>query len=149
MTYSLPCNIAQSLNLIGDRWSLLILYRLMEGAGTYMDLATQLQGIPTNLLAQRLKTLEEDGLIVSHRYNERPPRYRYSLTDRGQRLDAVFYSIALWGEKNVKGCEKRLVHHACGHGVLQQYYCPHCAEAITAQEVEVTQADTPSSSEES
>lgn len=130
--YQLPCNIAQTLNLIGDKWSLLILHRLLMGCGTYKELQESLEGIPTNLLSERLKTLEGDGLLQSRLYQEHPPRYQYELTPPGEDLSDVFNSLILWGEKHLHTCYKQLVHQPCGHRVIHQYYCAHCGKAVSA-----------------
>lgn len=136
--YSLPCNIAQTLNLIGDRWSLLILHRLLMGRGTYSELRESLEGIPSNLLSKRLKSLEGYGLVASELYQAHPPRYRYSLTQSGRELEHVFNAIILWGEKNLTSCYKRLVHSECGHGVRIQYFCSHCKKPVPAEELELS-----------
>ena len=94
-TYSIPCNIAQTLNLIGDRWTLLILHRLLIGKGTYKELQDSLEGIPSNLLSGRLKSLEADGLVGSELYQQHPPRYRYSLTTSGGDLKDIFNAFML------------------------------------------------------
>ena len=95
--YDLPCNIAQTLNIIGDKWTLLILRQIMMGQDTYSKMQQKLEGIPSNLLSNRLKCLEDDGLITSNLYQAHPPRYRYVLTDSGKDLSDVFNSIILWG----------------------------------------------------
>ncbi len=133
--YQIPCNIAQTLNLIGDKWSLLILHRLLMGCGTYKELQESLEGIPTNLLSERLKTLEADGLLKSTLYQEHPPRYQYELTPSGQDLRDIFNSIILWGEKYLHTCYKRLVHQDCGGHIVHQYYCTHCGKAVSEQEL--------------
>ena len=140
-TYALPCNIAQTLNLIGDRWSLLILHRLLMGCGTYKELEESLEGIPSNLLSERLKTLEADGLVHSELYQEHPPRYRYTLTESGQDFGDVFNCLALWGEKHLTTCYKRLVHETCGCRVEHRYYCPHCGRTITSAELEMREVE--------
>lgn len=142
-TYSLPCNIAQTLNLIGDRWSLLILHRLLSGCGTYKELQESLEGIPSNLLSERLKTLENDGLLTGELYQEHPPRYRYTLTESGEDLSDIFNSLILWGERHLCTCSQRLVHGACGHGVEQLYYCPHCGKIIEAEDLALKEPDRP------
>ena len=93
--YDLPCNIAQTLNIIGDKWTLLILRQIMIGHDTYSEILQNLEGIPTNLLSDRLKSLAEDELISSELYQEHPPRYRYILTKGGMDLNDVFNSIIL------------------------------------------------------
>lgn len=136
ITYSIPCNIAQTLNLIGDRWSLLILHRLLIGKGTYSELQQSLEGIPSNLLSKRLKSLEEYGLVSSELYQAHPPRYQYSLTQSGIELEDIFNSIILWGQKNLTTCYRRLVHSECGHGIELKYYCNHCGRMVATDELE-------------
>jgi len=135
--YNIPCNIAQSLNIIGDKWTLLILHQILIGSETYKDLQDELVGIPTNLLSQRLKTLEEDELIEKELYETHPPRYRYTLTEKGYDLDDVFNSIILWGEKHLNTCSKKLVHKECSHSIKHLYYCPHCDKTLSLDEITV------------
>lgn len=135
--YNLPCNIAQTLNIIGDKWTLLILRQLMKGHTTYKDIQENLDGIPSNLLSDRLKCLEADELITVNLYQAHPPRYHYILTESGWDLSDVFNSIILWGEKNLKKCYRHLTHADCGHRIELQYYCPHCNKSIEKNEIAV------------
>lgn len=139
--YNLPCNIAQTLNIIGDKWTLLILRQLMLGYDTYTEIQDRLEGIPSNLLSERLKCLEEDELITTQLYQAHPPRYRYLLTESGRDLSDVFNSIILWGERNLKKCHKKLTHSECGHKIELTYYCPHCDKTIKREEITVTDPD--------
>lgn len=133
--YDLPCNIAQALNIIGDKWTLLILRQIMMGHDTYSDILQNLEGIPTNLLSDRLKTLAEDELIMLKLYQEHPPRYRYIMTESGMDLTDVFNSIILWGERNLKKCHKKLTHSECGHKIEMAYYCPTCGKNISRNDI--------------
>ena len=101
-TYELPCNIAQSLNVIGDRWTLLIIHDILVGRRNFNELKKSLTGISSNLLSERLKYLEENGLIKSELYSEHPPRYHYTLTESGESLEHVFNALVLWGRNNLK-----------------------------------------------
>ena len=139
--YNLPCNIAQTLNIIGDKWTLLILRQLMMGYDTYSEIQDRLEGIPSNLLSERLKSLEEDELISSKLYQSHPPRYRYLLTKSGEDLTDVFNSIILWGERNLKKCHKQLTHKDCGHKIKLTYYCPTCDKTISRDDITVTEPD--------
>ena len=136
--YDLPCNIAQTLNIIGDKWTLLILRQIMMGYGTYTELFNRLEGIPSNLLSDRLKSLEEDRLIKKELYQTHPPRCKYLLTKSGHDLTDVFNSIILWGERNLKKCHKKLTHSSCGHKIEQIYYCPQCDKTISRDDITVT-----------
>jgi len=134
--YELPCNIAQTLNIIGDRWTLLILHEIMVGRTTFNEIKKALSGISSKMLSDRLKYLEQEELIVSTLYSDHPPRYRYSLTESGQNLDGVFNAMVMWGRDHLKKCYKKLVHRSCGHEVRLAYYCPHCA--VNVQDVSAT-----------
>lgn len=136
-TYQLPCNIAQALNIIGDKWTLLILHQLMQGHDTYKELQENLEGIPSNLLSDRLKNLEQDHLITTNLYQAHPPRFRYFLTDSGNDLNDVFNSIILWGEKNLQKCHKQLRHKECSNQVQIKYYCSHCDLDLASYDLEV------------
>lgn len=128
--YDLPCNMAQTLNIIGDKWTLLILHEMLMQPRTYKELLETLEGIPSNLLSGRLKSLEADGLILSKLYQSHPPRYHYQLTESGKDLGDVFNSLILWGQKNLQKCYRKLVHTSCKHPIELQYYCPQCNTAV-------------------
>ena len=108
--YELPCNIAQSLNIIGDKWTLLILHTIGNGAHTYKELQECLEGIPTNLLSKRLKDLCEEGMLSCVLYSQHPPRYQYALTQKSKDLDDVYNAILLWGDKHLEKSYKCLTH---------------------------------------
>ncbi|NLJ87246.1 MAG: helix-turn-helix transcriptional regulator [Epulopiscium sp.] len=133
--YNLPCNIAQTLNIIGDKWTLLILCQIFKGNNTFNSLLENLEGISTNLLSKRLKSLEKDDLIKAVLYQAHPPRYRYELTESGMDLEDIIYSIILWGEKHLKKCYKEMVHSSCNHKIELHYYCPHCKKTIDKKEL--------------
>ena len=135
--YNLPCNIAQTLNIIGDKWSLLILHRIFIGYGTYKDIQNGLEGIPSNLLSDRLKTMETDGLIQRELYQDHPPRYKYMLTEKGFDLVDVFNSLMLWGEKYLDKCYKKLVHKDCSTKIEHRYYCPECNKNVDINDLDV------------
>lgn len=135
--YDLPCNIAQTLNLIGDKWTLLILHAIQCDKHTYKELHDALPKIPTNLLSNRLKELENDGLITCSLYQDHPPRYQYDLSESGKDLKDLYQVIAIWGEKHLKDCPKKVTHTKCQHHVKVMYYCEHCNTYIDADEIEI------------
>ena len=110
----------------------------MLGYDTYSSIQERLEGIPSNLLSNRLKALEQDGLITAKLYQSHPPRYRYLLTESGRDLSDVFNSIILWGEKNLQKCHKKLTHSDCGHKIELTYYCPKCNKTINREDIVVT-----------
>lgn len=91
------CSIAGALEAIGDRWAILILRDLALGLRRYDDLRTSLE-IPTTTLATRLKHLETHGLIERVRYQARPPRDQYRLTEKGRGLWKVTAALREWGD---------------------------------------------------
>ncbi len=97
------CPVAGALDIVGDRWTLLVIRDLLRGKHKYGDLAASSERIPTNILADRLRRLEQAGLVVRTRYNERPPRYEYHLTPRGEDLRPAIRSLATWGARYVAG----------------------------------------------
>src|SRR5258708_22271115 len=96
-SYGLDCPIARSLDVIGDRWTLLIIRDLLRGTHKYQDLLSSLEGISTNLLADRLARLVDEGIVARTLYSEKPPRAEYHLTEQGQQLGAVVDSLFAWG----------------------------------------------------
>ncbi len=93
------CPVARTLNVIGDRWTILVLRDIGYGITKYNDLLESLPGISPNLLSQRLKRLEEAGVLRRSFYSDHPPRAEYILTEKGLGLAPVLASIAEWGYK--------------------------------------------------
>jgi len=98
-----PCPIASTLDLVGDKWSLLVIRDLLHGKRTYGELLGSPEGIPTNILADRLRRLEEAGIIVSSVYQERPVRYTYGLSEKGKDLGNVLIALVRWGKTHIPG----------------------------------------------
>jgi DNA-binding HxlR family transcriptional regulator len=99
------CPIANTLDLVGDKWSLLVIRDMLHGKRTYGELADSPEKIPTNILADRLKRLEDAGIIVSSVYQERPTRYAYVLSKKGIALGDVLLVIVRWGKKYIPGTQ--------------------------------------------
>jgi DNA-binding HxlR family transcriptional regulator len=97
------CAIANSLDIVGDKWSLLVVRDLLHGKRTYGELASSPERIPTNILADRLKRLEGAGIIVSTPYQQRPVRYAYTLTPKGSALGDVLLAFVRWGKQHIPG----------------------------------------------
>lgn len=135
--YEIPCNIAQTLNIIGDRWTLLIVHEIFLGKKSYKELEEKLTGIATNLLSSRLKELEENGIIKAQVYQERPLRYCYSITDKGKDLREVFNAIILWGHEHLEVCFKKIVDKNTGDEVELRYYNPKTKKVLDYKDVEI------------
>jgi DNA-binding HxlR family transcriptional regulator len=98
-----PCPIACSLDLLGDKWTLLVVRDLFQGKTRYVEFLGSLEGIPTNVLAERLARLEQAGMIARSPYQDNPPRFAYSLTAKGRSLEPVLVSLVKWGLRHIAG----------------------------------------------
>ena len=136
-TYNQPaCPVACSLDLIGDRWTLLIVRDLLRGRRRFASLQASLPGLPTNVLSERLKALEADGLIERRFYSDHPPRAEYFLTAKGIELGDVVRALYVWGSRHALAePPPPLVHRACGHPVALHWACPHCGEGDVGRQV--------------
>jgi DNA-binding HxlR family transcriptional regulator len=110
-----PCAVACTLDLVGDKWSLLVVRDLLRGNVTYGELQKSPEGIPTNILADRLKRLEEAGLITKSAYQQHPVRYTYELTENGRGLRDILLAFARWGTEHIPGT--RILDGAPRHSV--------------------------------
>jgi len=98
------CSIARTLELVGDKWTLLIVRDLLwHGRHTFQALQESAERIPTNILAERLRRLMAWGLVARAPYRERPVRYEYRLTERGLALEPVLEQMMLWGHASLGG----------------------------------------------
>ena len=96
------CPVARTLDMIGERWTILILRDLLlHGARRYQDFQESLSGLAPNTLSGRLKSLEGHGLIERSLYSEHPPRLEYHLTEKGRSLGPIVRALRDWGRKNV------------------------------------------------
>ncbi|HWI19176.1 MAG TPA: helix-turn-helix domain-containing protein [Vicinamibacterales bacterium] len=91
------CPVACTLDVLGDRWSLLVVRDVMRGKRRYAEFLESPEGIPTNILADRLKRLARKGVIKSHRYSQHPPRVEYELTPKGEDLRPIMRAMVEWG----------------------------------------------------
>jgi DNA-binding HxlR family transcriptional regulator len=106
--YEQACPIARTLDLIGDRWTLLILRDMFMGASRYGEFLANSPGLPTKVLSGRLKFLIDNGFVERKLYNEFPPRSEYELTERGRSLFPILKAIGEWGSENVYEGEEEL-----------------------------------------
>lgn len=96
------CPVARTLDLIGERWTLLLLRDLLlHGPRRFQDFQTSLPGVAPNTLSARLKAMEDNKLVRRVLYNERPPRLEYVLTDKGKSLGPVVKAMRDWGNKHL------------------------------------------------
>jgi DNA-binding HxlR family transcriptional regulator len=98
--YDLTCPIAHTLNVIGDRWAMLIVRDLFrQGPRRFQDFEESLKGLTPGVLSARLRELESSGVIETRLYAERPPRLEYLLTEKGQGLGPLLLAMKTWGER--------------------------------------------------
>jgi DNA-binding HxlR family transcriptional regulator len=98
--YGMMCPVARTLDVVGERWTLLILRDLFViGPRRFQDLLESLDGIAPTTLSARLKSLEEDGIIERRFYSDHPPRADYGLTEKGRRLGPVLKALRDWGKR--------------------------------------------------
>jgi DNA-binding HxlR family transcriptional regulator len=121
--------LAEALARVGDRWTLLVVEALLTGPRRFNDLLDQIPGIAANILSDRLKRLERDGLLVTRRYSERPPRVAYDLTAEGKELAGALRLLAYWGSRHADPAQA-LRHPACGTPVEARWYCPTCDHLV-------------------
>lgn len=109
-TYGQVCPVARTLDMIGDRWSMLLLRDLHFGYSRFNELLEHSPGLSTKTLTERLRALEQHGLVERRVYSEKPLRYSYHLTELGTTLESVIGAIYQWGmEHAVRPDERSLV----------------------------------------
>jgi DNA-binding HxlR family transcriptional regulator len=119
---------------VGDRWTLLLVSALLDGPRRFNDLVDDVGGIAPNVLSQRLRQLEQNGIVVATPYSTRPPRFVYQLTGSGLELAGVLRLLAQWGAgqgpSGGAGGGEPLRHPACGTPMEARWYCPTCAVVV-------------------
>jgi DNA-binding HxlR family transcriptional regulator len=114
---------------VGDRWTLLIVEALLVGPRRFNELTADLPGIAANVLSQRIKHLEHEGLVLARPYSQRPPRFEYELTGVGKDLAGALRLLAQWGSRG-PGASELQRHAACGSPLEARWYCPTCARVV-------------------
>jgi len=131
------CSLARTLEIVGDWWSPLILRDIYLGLGTFDELVTDL-GASRNIVADRLATLVEGGVVERVKYLERPTRYRYELTESGRDLVPALIALTAWGDRWVSpaaGAPVRYRHDTCGQVFSPLVTCDGCGEPIASETV--------------
>ena len=139
--YGQRCPVAKTLELVGDRWTLLLVRDLLGGTRRFQDLEASLPGIAPNILSDRLKLMEEHSLVTRSFYSDHPPRAEYSLTDKGKELGTVVGALAAWGSRHVDK-SARLVHADSGKEVRLGYFRADTGERVPGSAVRVRRGST-------
>jgi DNA-binding HxlR family transcriptional regulator len=128
-----PLDLA--LRRVGDRWSLLLVEALLGGPRRFGDLLDGLEGLAPNILSNRLKALEAEGVLAARPYSTRPRRVTYGLTASGAELAGALRLLAQWGAQGAAAGAPAPLHHAtCGTPVEARWWCPTCARVVDDHE---------------
>ena len=130
------CSIAKSLEVIGERWSLLIIRDVLNGNRRFGQLQQSL-GVARNVLSARLQRLLDEGILERRAYQESPPRHEYFLTEKGLDLWPALIALQGWGDKYSSGEEgppMLIVHKRCGGRVSDRGICEECGETLGARD---------------
>ena len=121
-----------ALDRVGDRWVLLVVEALADGPLRFADLEARVGAAP-NILTDRLRRLEADGVVTATQYSDRPVRFEYALSASGRELADALLALAAWGGAG-EGHRGTRFHDACGTAVELRAWCPTCDRAVTDQD---------------
>jgi DNA-binding HxlR family transcriptional regulator len=133
----IACSLARAVDVVGEWWTPLILRDLFVGITRFEDLRRDL-GLASNVLADRLATLTEEGIVERRPYQEAPTRWEYVLTEKGRDLFPVIVALLRWGDRwkaSAAGPPAVLVHDACGRSTSAKLVCSHCGGELTSDAV--------------
>lgn len=117
--------LQEAVERVGDRWSLLIIHALLDAPARFNDLQERVTGVSPNVLSQRLRRLEAEGVVIAAPYSQRPLRFTYELTAAGRELAGALRLLAQWGTRHLP-TDDALRHVACGTPVEARWWCPTC-----------------------
>jgi DNA-binding HxlR family transcriptional regulator len=129
-------SVAKALEVVGERWSLLIVRTVMHGNRRFGEMQESL-GIARNVLSARLQRLVDEEILERRAYSESPPRYEYFLTQKGLDLWPALIALLHWGDRyppDPDGPKRLIVHKGCGGKVGERGICERCAKVLTARD---------------
>ena len=131
------CSVARSLEIVGERWTLLVLRDAFLGVTRFERFQERL-GLAPNILTKRLRTLTEGGILERRPYQERPERFEYVLTEAGKDLLPVVLALMSWGDAHVAPAGPPVVvrHADCGGDVGLGAVCGRCGDTVGADDLE-------------
>ena len=125
------CSIANALAIVGERWSLLVIREVLLGQRRFEQIARN-TGASRDILAARLRTLSDAGVLEKRLYQDHPTRYEYVATDAGEALRPILLSLMEWGDRYVTaGPPPTVWEHSCGSDLHVRTVCGHCGGDIT------------------
>ncbi len=130
------CSIARALEIIGDRWTILILRDAFRGIRRFDEFRRDLD-IARPVLADRLRKLVDHGILQKVRYQDHPPRDEYRLTPMGRELSPALVALMRWGDTylNDGAPPTVLIHDACGAALEQGFWCPQCRRTFSPRQI--------------
>jgi DNA-binding HxlR family transcriptional regulator len=138
------CSVAAALSVVGDPWTLLILRDAFFGVQRFDDWQARL-GVARNVLAARLKTLVDHGVLETRLYSAHPPRKDYLLTRKGRDLRPVILALKAWGDRHVygeSGAPLEIIH-ACGAELTPTMVCAACGESVHGRDLTMRRRGAP------
>jgi len=131
------CSIARALEIVGERWTPLILRDTTFSARHFEDLQHRL-GIARNVLTERLQRLCDEGMLERRLYQERPDRYEYAATEKARELWPALCALINWGDKYYapNGPPRLVLHRGCGGNVIAKLGCDSCRTDLTLKDIE-------------
>lgn len=131
-----PCSLAAAMEVLGERWSLLALREIGYGVHRFARIAGY-TGASRDILADRLRKLEDAGVIERRQYSEHPPRHEYHLTEAGRELFPVMLALSQWGDKWAVDAPALIRRHTCGKPIQVDLRCHHCGEPVARDTVHI------------
>jgi DNA-binding HxlR family transcriptional regulator len=130
------CSIARAMEILGERWTFLILREAFYGVRRFSDMQRNL-GIARNILSTRLQSLVSAGIFERRLYQEEPERYEYRLTAAGRDLYPSIVTLMRWGDEHLTGelGPPVVLRHKCGHEADPVLVCSHCREELHPHDV--------------
>jgi DNA-binding HxlR family transcriptional regulator len=133
------CSIDEAMHILGAKWAVVAIREISFGQHRFDEIVSN-TGAPRDILATRLRELEEAGLIVREQYSEKPPRYEYLLTKAGSDLFMVLNSIREWGDQHVRKDPENIVtvNHSCGAQLASAMVCTACGGEVLPSDIAYT-----------
>ncbi|GAA4336878.1 helix-turn-helix domain-containing protein [Streptomyces venetus] len=131
-----PCSIADTLALVGEKYSLLVLREVCLGNGRFDQLVRNI-GAPRDILATRLRRLVDAGILDRQPYSERPQRFEYRPTRAGLELEPVLMTLMAWGDRHLRvdGDRPMVLDHSCGRALAPVVTCGACGDEVRHEDL--------------